>query len=77
MISISQQLQNWRSRYRLSKHEAAKALAITLAVLEAVEQGREELRGPQRHALLDRLSRPPYAGIRGPLPDAGYRPEGS
>ena len=76
MITVSQQLRNWRSRYRLSKHEAAKVLALTLGRLEAIEQG-EALRGSERDALLNKLSRPPNSAIRGPVPDAGYRPEGS
>ena len=76
MITVSQQLRNWRSRYHLSKHEAAKVLAITVGRLEAIEQG-EALRGSERQAVLDKLSRPPNPPIRGPAPDAGYRPEGS
>jgi DNA-binding XRE family transcriptional regulator len=74
MISLSQQLKSWRSRYCLSKHEAAEALGVTSGTIEAIERGTEALRGRERQALLDKLSRSPHPDIKGPSPDAGYRP---
>ena len=74
MISLSQQLKSWRSRYCLSKHEAAEALGVTNGTIEAIERGTEVLRGRERQALLDKLSRSPHPDIKGPTPDAGYRP---
>jgi transcriptional regulator with XRE-family HTH domain len=72
MISLSNQLRNWRSRYRLSRQEAATALGLTLRTLDDLERGVEGLRGREREELIAKLSRAPGAGIRGP--DAGYRP---
>ena len=74
MISISEQLRNWRSRYRLSKHEAAIVLGLSVRTLEEVEQGTQLVRGQARAALVDRLSHPPHPQIKGLPPDAGRGP---
>lgn len=74
MTSLSDQLRNWRSRYGLSRQEAATALGLTLQALDELERGTERLRGDRREALIAKLSRPPGAPIKGPVPDAGYRP---
>jgi len=74
MIGISERLRNWRSRHRLTKHEAAQALQLTIGTVEEIERGTEPPRGPKRDSLLEKLSRPPHSAIRSSLPDPGFRP---
>ena len=74
MIGLSERLRSWRSRHHLGKQEAARALQLTIGALDEIERGTEPPRGPKRDALLEKLSRPPHAAIRGPLPDPGFRP---
>jgi len=65
MISIGQQLKDWRSRHRLGKQEAANALGITVRTLDAIESG-QSVDGRVRQLLLEKLSRPPHSGLRPP-----------
>jgi transcriptional regulator with XRE-family HTH domain len=74
MISLPDHLRVWRSRYRLSKEEAAKAHGQTAGMIDQLERGTQILRGQAREALIKKLSEPPGTGIRGAPPDAGFRP---
>ena len=74
MISLAEQVKTWRSRHQLSRHEAAKALGVTLGILDDLERGGNPLRGAAKDAIIEKLARSPNPGLRGPTPDAGYRP---
>jgi len=74
MRSVSEQLRNWRSRHRLSKLEAATALGVTPSTIDDIERGTQTLARHVLEPLIEKLSKPPSKGIRGPAPDAGRRP---
>jgi len=72
MISLSEQMRSWRSRYHLSKYEAARVLGISVGSLAEIEMGRLSPRGKERDELIQKFSRPPNPAIRGSVPDPGY-----
>ena len=74
MRSLSEQLRNWRSRHQLTKLEAASALGVTARTIDDLEHGVQSLPRHLLEPLLEKLSKPPGKGIRGPVPDAGRRP---
>lgn len=56
---LRQMLKAWRKEHNLTQAEAAKALGISRASVEAYEQDLREPRGLASAVILERLSKPP------------------